>query len=341
MDPARDPGPDARPALRRRAERQPAYFHRSRTWLRPPRRLRPTRAGWVFFVLTFGIGFAALNTGNNLLYLVLSLMLSFLVLSGALSEAALRSIRVRRRLPREIFAGDDGAIGVEIANVGGRVPAFAIAVEDRLADASGREHAGGRCFALRIAPGDTELRSYRYRPARRGELEFLGFVVYTRFPFGLFSKAMLVEAPARALVYPPVEPVSIPPDFGGARRRGDRVVGRDGHGADVAGLREYAPGDALRRIHWRASLRAGALLVREVESENDAEVEVRLRTHGQSPGEAFERLVGWAASEVVALLDAGLRVALRTEDELLEAESGARHRARLLAFLARVEPGTP
>ena len=39
--------------------------------------LRPTRAGWIFFLLTFGVGFAALNTGNNLLYLVLSLMLSF------------------------------------------------------------------------------------------------------------------------------------------------------------------------------------------------------------------------------------------------------------------------
>ena len=67
--------------------------------------LRPTRAGWSFFVLTFGVGFAALNTGNNLLYLVLSQMLAFLVLSGILSEAALRGIRVERELPRDIFAG--------------------------------------------------------------------------------------------------------------------------------------------------------------------------------------------------------------------------------------------
>ena len=52
--------------------------------------LRPTRAGWLFFVIIFGVGFAALNTGNNLLYLVLALMLSFLVLSGLLSESALR-----------------------------------------------------------------------------------------------------------------------------------------------------------------------------------------------------------------------------------------------------------
>ena len=76
---------------------------RVRRWMEPPRKLRPTRAGWVFFLLLFGVGFAALNTGNNLLYLVLSFLLAFLTLSGVLSESALRGIEVRRRLPGELF----------------------------------------------------------------------------------------------------------------------------------------------------------------------------------------------------------------------------------------------
>ena len=88
-----------------RTGRRSALTRRLSRWLRPPRTLRPTRAGWIFFALTFGVGFAALNTGNNLLYLVLSLMLAFLVLSGVFSESTLRGIRVRRRLPREFFAG--------------------------------------------------------------------------------------------------------------------------------------------------------------------------------------------------------------------------------------------
>jgi uncharacterized protein (DUF58 family) len=104
-------------------------------------------------------------------------------------------------------------------------------------------------------------------------------------------------------------------------------------------LRDYAPGDLLRRIHWRASLRRGALLVRDVEHEEQAEVEVRLRTAGQRAGWAFERAVTWAASEVVALLDAGRRVALRTDAAHLAPDAGPGHRGRLLAFLARVEPG--
>jgi uncharacterized protein (DUF58 family) len=98
----------------------------------------------------------------------------------------------------------------------------------------------------------------------------------------------------------------------------------------------------VRRIHWPASLRRGALVVREVRSQQRAEVEVRLRTSGQDPGERFERSVSWAASEVVAFLAAGSRVGLRTDREAVPSRDGAQQRVRLLAFLARVEPaGAP
>jgi uncharacterized protein (DUF58 family) len=283
------------------------------------------------------VGFAALNTGNNLLYLVLSLMLAFLVLSGVLSEAALRGIRVRRRLPREIFAGQEALVGLEIANAQARVTSFAIVVEDRVANRSGGDRAVGRCFALRIGPGGRELRSYRLRPEQRGPLEFRGFAVFTRFPFGLFSKALAIESPEAALVYPAIDPIDVPRDFGKASRRGAAATGSGG-GADVSGIREWIPGDSLRRVHWRSSVRLGQLLVREREGEQDAEVEVRLRTAEQQAGEAFERGVRWAASEVVAMLDAGLRVALRTDHDHLDADRGAHHRASLLCFLARVQP---
>ena len=112
MHPARDPGPDQRSALARPRVATggggpcaAARFSGALRWLRPPRQLRPTRAGWSFFALTFGVGFAALNTGNNLLYLVLSLMLAFLVLSGVLSESALRGIALRRRAAARALRG--------------------------------------------------------------------------------------------------------------------------------------------------------------------------------------------------------------------------------------------
>ena len=155
MDPSGNPGAGGRPALtahpRRRPDDRPALTERLRRRLRPSRTLRPTRAGWCFFLITFGVGFAALNTGNNLLYLVLSLMLAFLVLSGVLSEAALRGVRVRRRLPRELFAGSAATLGLEIHNAQRRVASFAIVVADRVQEDGFPERAGGRVFALRVA----------------------------------------------------------------------------------------------------------------------------------------------------------------------------------------------
>jgi uncharacterized protein (DUF58 family) len=334
---ARDPGPDQRSAVKRR-RRPRRHFSGALRWLRPPRQLRPTRAGWSFFALTFGIGFAALNTGNNLLYLVLSLMLAFLVLSGVLSESALRGVALRRRVPRELYAESDAWVSVEIHNQQRRVVAYALVVEDRWIDDAGRERAAGRCFALRIGPGAGETRSYRLCPERRGELAFAGFIVSTRFPFGLFSKSLTIDAPERALVYPAVDPVPIPRDFGGVRESGEGIAGPRGCGAEVGGVREYQRGDPARRIAWRASLRSRALWVRAGESEHQGEVEVRLRTADRTADARFERDVRGSASEVAALLAHGLRVGLRTDREHLAPGAGAAQRARLLGFLARVRP---
>jgi len=321
-----------------RADTRSALKDRLNRWLSPPRKLRPTRAGWIFCVLTFGVGFAALNTGNNLLYLVLSLMLAFLVLSGVMSESALRGIRVRRRLPRDLFAGEITAVGLEISNQQSRIPAFAVLVEDRIREAGQDERAAGRAFALRVDPGTVEVRSYNLSPARRGNLEFVAFKVYTRFPFGLFSKSLTIESKADSLVYPKVENVAIPVSFGAARGGGERVMGPGGMGANAVGLREFEHGDTIRRIHWRASLRHQSLLVTETDYEHETEVEVRLRTRNVPSGDPFEDRVSWAASEIVALLDADNRVMLRTDGRCFPADSGRLHRSRLLTYLALVEP---
>jgi uncharacterized protein (DUF58 family) len=107
----------------------------------------------------------------------------------------------------------------------------------------------------------------------------------------------------------------------------------------VGGVRAFQRGDPVRRIQWRATLRRGELIVRETELEHSREVEVRLRTRGERRGERFEGAVRAAASRIVAALDAGVRVALRTDDTRLPAAAGERQRARLLGHLARVEPG--
>ncbi len=61
--------------------RPATFLDRIRTWWRPPRRLQFTREGKYFVGITIGVGFAAINTGNNLLYLLLGMMLSLIIVA--------------------------------------------------------------------------------------------------------------------------------------------------------------------------------------------------------------------------------------------------------------------
>lgn len=343
MDPARDPGADARPPVSagpdRRRRGRPVGSRLPR-WLRPPRTLRPTRAGWVFFALTLGVGFGALNSGNNLLYLVFSLMLAFLVLSGVLSESALRSLEVRRRIPRELFAGAPTTLAVEITNTSGRIPAFAIAVEDLLQPIPGVESYRplGRMFALRVGPGATEHRAYRLVPERRGPLHLAGFRISTRFPFGLFAKATLLELPEEALVYPAMIDAEPPSPTRMSEGEAHSGSARPESGSEVVGLRTYTPGDSMRRVHWRATLRRGTTVVRQSEEPRAAEASLYLSTRSPLANDRFEQSVRRTASQAVHLLQQGARVSLRTDATWIPPAPGPAQRTRLLTFLARVSP---
>ncbi len=286
------------------------------------------------------MGFAALNTGNNLLYLVLALMLSFLVLSGILSESALRGIRIERRLPRELYAAAPNRIVLRVSNRLERIASFAISLEDHLAVAEAGDAAAtpiGRAFALRVGPGETRERSYHFEPSTRGPHAFDRVRVSTRFPFGLFVKSVDLPLVDEALVYPPRRPVRVEIEAAAVRRESAEAAGRIARGDEVTGLREYAPGDGPGRVHWRRSLRAGRWLVGEREGEAAGEREIELRTTTAMSEAAFEEAVARAASEIQCHLEAGFRVGLRSANERFAPAASAAHRRALLGYLACVD----
>ena len=93
-----------RPAV---PQNDPLARHLASWWWRPfrPRRtIWPTRDGWWCLFVAIGLGVAAINTGNNLLYLLVSLLLSLIVVSGMLSEQSMRGLRLEADAPEEIFA---------------------------------------------------------------------------------------------------------------------------------------------------------------------------------------------------------------------------------------------
>ena len=91
----------------------PWYLPKNRRYRR---HLKFTREGKLFVFVTLGLGFGAVNTGTNLMYLVFGFMLSLIILSGILSEHALRKLKVTRRLPARAFAGEPMLIEIAVEN---------------------------------------------------------------------------------------------------------------------------------------------------------------------------------------------------------------------------------
>jgi uncharacterized protein (DUF58 family) len=323
--------------LRRRAATVRAWL---RKW-RPPRKLKFTREGKYFIGITLGVGFAAVNTGNNLLYLLLGMLLSLIVLSGVMSELSLRDLTVVRRLPTRAQVGRAHLVEIEVFNRKTKVPSYAIEVEDLRAG----QPADKRCFFLKISPNSAQVAAYRRSPQRRGRDRHIGFRLATRFPFGLFEKSREVLCDGELVIYPAVDAVRLHADDAARRIGGSGTFGR-GSGDEIYGLRPMREGDEHRDIYWRKSTLLDQRVVRERARDTRPDVSLLLdvRRPATPPDDwlaQFERQVRLVASRAVAHLKRGDGVLVRTT-------GGASVRAdrnvgadRVLRFLALIEPLDP
>lgn len=298
------------------------------------RRLRATREGKAFIMVTLGVGVAAFNSGNNLLFLVLGFMLSLIVLSGIMSELVLSRVRLTRRVPGRAFVGQTALIELSLHNQKKRIPSYSLEVEDQ---ASG-EPAERRCYYLKVAADDTQTASYRRTPARRGYLRLTGIKVLTRYPFGIFEKWRFIRQPEQMLVYP-----ALLPDAGRAgwltQPGPDQASRRVGRGTEVAGLRAHREGDEARLIHFRRSAALGKLVV--IERLVDERGRISIRLDNARPADAgadwdrgFEDAVSLAATAAVHGTRAGFGVEVLTRGARSPVLQGGSPPDPVLRFLA-------
>jgi uncharacterized protein (DUF58 family) len=297
--------------------------------LTPQRTIRPTRDGWWCLGAAVGLGFAAVNTGNNLLYLLASLLLALIVVSGMLSEQSIRRLRVRASLPDEIHAGRPALLGARVTNLKRRLPSYSVALE------AGEQ----RMYIARLAAGAERLVTWEATFARRGRQRLPGMRLVTRFPFGLFLKAGRVILDDEVIVFPAVRPL----DAAWRRRLaagGTRSLRRRGRGSDLYNLREYRAGDDHRMIHWRSSAKTGTLTVREMEAETATSTRIVLVGEGRRDPARLEVALSEAASLAVDLLAGGAAVELIGPGLHVGPGRGRSHQLRLLTALALYDPAT-
>ena len=295
-----------------RARRQQLGFWRSlgRSNRLFPRKLIVTREGKWIIGITLLLGAGAVNTGNNLLYLVLSLCISVISVSGILSELNLKGVAVQRHYPTELTLGEAMPLRLEVQNDKGR-SALHIEVGELVDDADVEARPG---YLLQLAPHEKGQAFAQLRALRRGPIATVGLQITTGYPFGFARKVRLYDTPAYLLSLPNVAHVDLPRL--GAPARGSLDLGRKaGQGDAFRALRDARAGDSLRDIHWKVSARRERLIAREWEADASRLCLVRFVHVAPEPDSDVGSLDGACATVAglcAALLNAGLSVGLET-----------------------------
>jgi uncharacterized protein (DUF58 family) len=295
-----------------------------------------THRGWSLLGATIG-----LIAGGRLLGLVQLWVLAtaaLLALLGAIVWTSTRTVEMQasRHVVRRLQVGVDGRVDLSVSSEGAR-PTPMLTLTD--AFDGGRRHA--RFLLAPLAPGTTARAAYRVPTERRGRYEIGPLRASVGDPFGLSSRSWRAAGLDEVIVQPRVHDVMPLPEGGGDDLDSDdrRVVGQ----LDVTGeflmLREYAPGDDLRRVHWKSTARHQRLMIRQDESRRRAPVlvllDVRAAAHDRA---SFELAVEAVASVVTSLDRDQRRVEVRTTNGERLGQAGRRYVASLMDELAVIEP---
>lgn len=307
-----------------------------RAWdrLRSWRRIRFTRAGGFYVAGSFAVGFAAINTGNNLLYLLLGAMLGAMAVSGWLSEQTLRGLSLSRRVPRGGHVGRPIPIHYRVTNRKRFLTTYALELQEPgLTEIA---------FVPRAGAGEETWATARQVFLNRGVYPLEQLTLATDYPFGLFRKERDIPLPGEILVWPRTDlRIRLPAGAEGrssASRESSGGAARGSRG-EYRSLREYRPGDDHRDIHWKATARTGRAVIREYDREAADPLWVSLDV-STPEGEASEHAADVAASLLARLIRDGSPVALHAGRRVVSAGSGPAQLERVLDALARVEFGS-
>ncbi len=325
-----------------------------------------TSGGLIFLGIVTIVAFAAWNTGNNLLFLVLSFLLATLVVSFVLGGANLKKLEAKVRFPEAIFASAPIGFAIALNNRKFLLPTFSVtlALRGSMTD----DPFGGRRFAvarpplalarflrapwLRKAVGYFVYISRRNAAeqqteqvfAARGRFIIKDFELSTKFPFGFWQRRRRLRVQETEIfIFPQLSDISdLLPAL--SRRAGRFTSARVGAGQDLLGLREYQPSDDLRYVDWKATARTGNLVTREYSTEDEQRLTIIIDAdlHLEKPDEEttlrFERGISLAAALITKYVNEKINVRLVTQGKASDFGADKAHFYELLRRLAIIEP---
>lgn len=303
---------------------------------RLPIAIKFTREGLIFVLLSLAIGAAAVNTGNNILYLIFSLMLGFIIVSGMISRRMLLGLTPQIDFPENLFAGAASVCHVSVLNRKKKLPSLGIRFTIEQPAFSKTER-----YFFYLPARETVHGFAPIRFLKRGVFSLHEMELQTRFPFSFFTKIRRYTSSQQVRVFPALYRLS------------EEVLTKAtdglmldspfrGESHQLLHLRDYTSLDSSKRIHWKASAKMEKLLIKEFQREQGRDLRVYYDVYpvaeaGQST--LFERAVSFIASLAFLFFEKGVHAVIVFPDREFEMTSVASSFSGLLEYLTTLRYG--
>jgi len=268
------------------------------------------------------VGFSAVNTGNNLIYIIASALLSYMLVSGIFGRRNLLELDIELEIPLEVFAGTDTPIGIRVRNRRKFMPAFLIRVLIE-----------GQQSIFSFINASSEQKQYcRMQFQNRGEYLIKNVYISSVFPFNFFSRYRKIEKALRLIILPkPRKCETIHFHDRQTRLRGETSTLTLGYDSDIVSIRDYTSGDPLKYISWKSTAKTGILKTKELSA---VELQHVMIDFDKMDKKDLEHKISCVTFLVLKFVRSNIPVGLMIEGESFKPAATAAHKINLLRKLA-------
>jgi uncharacterized protein (DUF58 family) len=275
--------------------------------------------------LTILLGVSAVNTGNNLIYLIVSALLSFMGISGFFGKNNLSKIAVEVEFPREIYAQNNFPLKIILKNKKRLLPVFLLKI-----------HIDGHSVLFPFADVKSETTKYiNISFRKRGQYTIKDVYISSVFPFNFFTRFRHLNNTFDCIVFPELKKCDLITLYEKGRRlKGEKASDKIGFESDIVSIREYVYGDPLKYINWKATAKTGALKTKELSSLLHQPITIDF---DKVIIKDTEEKISCISYSIIQLLKKNMPVGLKIKDMLYEPGTSRNHKISMLKGLALFE----
>jgi uncharacterized protein (DUF58 family) len=266
--------------------------------------VRLTKVGTTYILGTVVLAIAAINTGNNAIYIAVTLMLGCLLLSGIASKGGLKHLSIEIHGLDDVWAcrTADGSLSVRNDSRIWNVRDVVLVSDAFVAPV---------LVPIVLRRSELTVKAAFVFP-RRGLAHVSAIDSYTRYPFGFVLKKRRLRVSSEVVVYPRILAEDAMRDRFRAIAGDDTAAGRPGPGSEIHSFRDFVRGDSLRQVHWKKSASLGRWIIKQQEA--DAARSLHIVVDPYKPRrvseDVFEEMISEAATLIHQAARQGLDVTL-------------------------------